>query len=159
TAIKECDLITILHSQNAKNFQILDIGSSQITPLILTAIKENCSSLRNLGISKAQITNLDLIKDLLTSLPKLQYIDLTSIPCFNLLNTNNLFTTIKKSNHPIHTIEMSESLLKKLYAVDDWKIDINNGRRWYYSREIQRRVIRPDRVHNRKLDITGYGVE
>ncbi|CAG8816031.1 21255_t:CDS:1, partial [Dentiscutata erythropus] len=41
TSIKECDLVTILRSPNAKNFQTLDIGSSQITPLILTAIKEN----------------------------------------------------------------------------------------------------------------------
>ncbi|CAG8569543.1 315_t:CDS:2 [Gigaspora margarita] len=136
-----------------------DIGSSHITPLILTAIKENCPTLQNLGISKAQITNLNLIKDLLTALPNLQYIDLTSIPCFNLLNTNNLFTTIKKSNYPLHTIEMSESLLKRLRAVDGWKIDVNYGRRWYYSRGIQGGVIRPDRIHGRKLDLTGYGTE
>ncbi|CAG8719887.1 4979_t:CDS:2 [Gigaspora margarita] len=136
-----------------------DIGSSHITPLILTAIKENCPTLQNLGISKAQITNLNLIKDLLTALPNLQYIDLTSIPCFNLLNTNNLFTTIKKSNYLLHTIEMSESLLKKLHAVDGWKIDVNYGRRWYYSREIQEGAIRPDRIHGRKLDLTGYGTE
>ncbi|CAG8469464.1 16314_t:CDS:1 [Dentiscutata heterogama] len=159
TAIKEYDLVTILRSPNAKNFRTLDIGSSQITPLILTAIKENCPSLQNLGISKAQITNLNLIKELLTSLPNLQYIDLTSIPCFNILNANNLLTDIKKNKHPIHTIEMSESLLKKLYAVDGWKIDVNYGRRWYYSREAQREAIRPDRVHGRKLDITGYGPE
>ncbi|CAG8469483.1 16315_t:CDS:2 [Dentiscutata heterogama] len=159
TVIREYDLVTILRSPNAKNFRTLDIGSSQITPLILTSIKENCSSLQNLGISKAQITNLNLIKDLLTSLPNLQYIDLTSIPCFNILNTNNLLTDIKKNKHPINTIEMSESLLKKLYAVDGWKIDVNYGRRWYYSREAQREAIRPDRVHGRKLDITEYGPE
>ncbi|CAG8607642.1 375_t:CDS:1 [Cetraspora pellucida] len=159
TAIKEYDLITILRSPNTKNFRTLDIGSSQITPLILTTIKDNCPLLQNLGISKAQITNLDLIKDLLKALPNLQYIDLTSVPCFNLLNTNNLLTNMKKSNHSIHTIEMSESLLKKLYAVDGWKIDVNYGRRWYYSCETQRRTIRPDRVHGRKLDITEYGSE
>ncbi|CAG8780613.1 19928_t:CDS:1, partial [Racocetra persica] len=157
--INEYDLITILRSPNAKNFRTLDIGSSQITPLILTTIKENCPSLQILGISKAQITNLNLIKDLLIALPNLQYIDLTSIPCFNLMNTNNLLTDIKKSNHSIHTIEMSESLLKRLFAIDGWKIDINYGRRWYYSRETQREVIRPDRVHGRKLDITEYGSE
>ncbi|CAG8540598.1 4494_t:CDS:2 [Cetraspora pellucida] len=159
TSIKEYDLITLLRSPNAKNFRTLDIGSSQITPLILTTIKDNCPSLQNLGISKAQITNLDLIKDLLKALPNLQYIDLTSIPCFNLLNTNNLLADIKKSNHSIHTIEMSESLLKKLYAIDEWKIDVNYGRRWYYSRKTQRCTIRPDRVHGRKLDITEYGSE
>ncbi|CAG8733230.1 9873_t:CDS:1 [Dentiscutata erythropus] len=159
TAINEYDLITILRSPNAKNFQILDIGSSYITPLILTTIKENCPSLQNLGISKAQITNINLIKDLITALPNLQYIDLTSIPCFNILNTNNLFTITKKSNHPLHTIEMSESLLKRLNTVDGWKIDVNYGRRWYYSRQIQGGVIRPDRVHGRKLDLTGYGTE
>ncbi|CAG8716970.1 17215_t:CDS:2 [Cetraspora pellucida] len=155
--IKEYDLITILRSPSANNFQKLDIGSSQITPLILTTIKENCSSLQNLGISNAQITNLNLIKDLLTALPNLQYIDLSSIPCFNPLSTNCILDSIKNSNHPIHTIEMSESLLKKLYAVDGWKININYGRRWYYSREIQGRTVRPDRVHGRKLDITEYG--
>ncbi|RIB22028.1 hypothetical protein C2G38_1037891 [Gigaspora rosea] len=158
-AINEYDLINILRSPSAKNFKTLDIGSSHITPLILTTIKENCSSLQNLGISKAQITNINFIKDLLIALPNLQYIDLTSISCFNLLNTNNLFTTIKKSNHLLHTIEMSESLLKKLHAVDGWKIDINYGRRWYYSREIQKGAIRPDRIHGRKLDLTGYGTE
>ncbi|CAG8480921.1 9049_t:CDS:1 [Cetraspora pellucida] len=159
TAINEYDLITIFRSPSAKNFKTLDIGSSQITPLILTTIKENCPSLQNLGISKAQITNLNLIKDLLTALPNLQYIDLTSVPCFNPLNTNCLLASIKKSNHPIHTIEMSESLLKKLYAVNGWKINVNYGRRWYYYREIQGRTIRPDRVHGRKLDITEYGPE
>ncbi|CAG8514380.1 7691_t:CDS:1 [Scutellospora calospora] len=159
TSIKEFDLITILRSPNSKNFQILDIGSSQITPLILTTIKENCKSLQNLGISKAPITNINLIKDLLKALPNLKYIDLTSIPCFNILNTNSLFTSIKKDNHPIHTIEMSESLLKKLHVVDGWKIDITNGRRWYYSREIKGGAIRPNRVHGRKLDITEYGAE
>ncbi|CAG8650629.1 7923_t:CDS:1 [Dentiscutata heterogama] len=158
TAIKECDLITILHSPNIKNFKTLDIGSSQITPLILTAIKENCLSLQNLGISKAQITNINLIKDLLMTIPNLQYIDLTSIPCFNLLNTNSIFSSIIKSNHSIHTIEMSQFLLKKLCAVDGWKVDVNYGRRWYYSREIQGGRIRPDRVHGRKLDITEYGM-
>ncbi|CAG8646401.1 174_t:CDS:1, partial [Dentiscutata erythropus] len=96
---------------------------------------------------------------LLISLPNLQYIDLTSIPCFTILNTNNLLTDIKKNKHPIHTIEMSESLLKKLYVVDGWKIDMNYGRRWYYSREVQREAIRPDRVNGRKLDITEYGPE
>ncbi|CAG8744276.1 19647_t:CDS:1 [Dentiscutata erythropus] len=75
TAIKECDLVTILNSPNAKNFRTLDIGSSQITPLILASIKENCPSLQNLGISKTQITNMYLIRDLLISLPNLQYID------------------------------------------------------------------------------------
>ncbi|CAG8619197.1 33309_t:CDS:1 [Racocetra persica] len=159
TAIKECDLITILHSPNVKNFRTLDIGSSQITPLILTAIKENCSSLENLGISKAQITNINLVKELLTAIPTLQYIDLTSIPCFNLLNTNSIFSSIAKKKHSIHTIEMSQSLLKKLCAVDGWKIDVNYGRRWYYSRETQGCVIKPDRVHGRKLDITEYGPE
>ncbi|CAG8801789.1 27968_t:CDS:2, partial [Racocetra persica] len=156
TAIKEYDLITILRSPNAKTFRTLDIGSSQITPLILTTIKENCSSLQNLGISKAQINNINLIKDLIMALPNLQYIDLTSVPCFNYLNTNILLADIKKSNHSIHTIEMSESLLKKLYAVDGWKINVNYGRRWYYSSENQREAIRPDRVHGRKLDITEY---
>ncbi|CAG8555924.1 2137_t:CDS:1 [Cetraspora pellucida] len=159
TAIKECDLITILHSPNAKNFRSLDIGSSQITPLILTTIKKNCPSLQNLGISKAQITNLTHIKDLLITLSNLQYIDLTSIPCFNILNTNGLFVDIKKNNLPIHTIEMNDSLLKKLYAIDEWKIDVNYGRRWYYSRKTRRDSIRPDRVHGRKLDITEYGPE
>ncbi|CAG8612733.1 22896_t:CDS:2 [Dentiscutata erythropus] len=159
TAIKEYDLITILRSPSAKNFRILDIGSSQITPLILTTIKKNCQMLQNLGISKAQITNINLIKDFVIALPKLEYINLTSIPCFNLLNTNNLFTEIKKNNPSIHTVEMNESLLKKLYAIDGWKIDVNYSRRWYYSRKVQGGSIRPDRVHGRKLDITKFGPE
>ncbi|RIB16106.1 hypothetical protein C2G38_2091815 [Gigaspora rosea] len=158
TAIAECDLMTILCSPNAKNFQTLDIGSSQITPMILTAIKENCSSLQNLGISRAQISNISLIKDLLTAMTNLQYIDLTSIPCFNPLNTNNLFTTIKKNNHPIHTIEMSESLLKKLCAIDGWKINFNYGRRWYYARETLG-LSKPEMTHCRKLDVTESGPE
>ncbi|CAG8761796.1 1405_t:CDS:2 [Gigaspora margarita] len=156
TAIAECDLMTILHSPNAKNFQTLDIGSSQITPMILTAIKENCSSLQNLGISKARISNISLIKDLLTTMTYLQYIDLTSIPCFNPLNTNNLFTTVSKNNLPIHTIEMSESLLKKLCAIDGWNINFNYGRRWYYARETHG-FSKPEMAHSRKLDITESG--
>ncbi|CAG8622314.1 9520_t:CDS:2, partial [Racocetra persica] len=48
TSIKEYDLITILRSPNTKNFRTLDIGSSQITPLILTVIKNNCPSLQYL---------------------------------------------------------------------------------------------------------------
>ncbi|CAG8721984.1 28402_t:CDS:1 [Racocetra persica] len=153
TDIKEYDLITILHSPNAKNFRTLDIGSSQITPLILTAIKDNCPSLQYLGISKAQITKLNLIKDLLMSLPNLQYVDLTSVSCFNvsgfnLLNANNLLTDIKKNNHSIHTIEMSESLIKKLDTVDGWKINANYGR-WHYSRESQKEEIKYDRLHGR----------
>ncbi|KAF0430584.1 RNI-like protein [Gigaspora margarita] len=156
TAIAECDLMIILRSQNAKNFQTLDIGSSQITPMILTAIKENCSSLQNLGISRAQISNICLIKDLLTTMTYLQYIDLTSIPCFNPLNTNNLFTTVSKNNLPIHTIEMSESLLKKLCAIDGWNINFNYGRRWYYARETHG-FSKPEMTHSRKLDITESG--
>ncbi|CAG8470708.1 2063_t:CDS:1 [Cetraspora pellucida] len=160
TIINEYDLINILSSPSAKNLQILDIGSSQITPLVLTLIKENCSSsLKNLGISKAQITNISVIKDLLTSLPNLQYIDLTSVLCFNVLNTNTLLNSIVKNNHPIHTIEMNDSLLKKLYATKGWKIDVNYGRRWYYSRESRLDSIRADRVHGRKLDLTEYGPE
>ncbi|CAG8497783.1 5149_t:CDS:1 [Dentiscutata erythropus] len=158
TAIQECDLMTIVRSPSAKNYQTLDIGSSQITPMILTAIKENCSSLQNLGISRAQLSNISLINDLLTAMPNLQYLDLTSIPCFNPLNTNNLFTTITKYNHPIHTIEMSESLLKKLCAIEGWRIDVNYGRRWYYARENQG-IFKPEMTHCRKLDVTESGPE
>ncbi|CAG8524728.1 29_t:CDS:1 [Racocetra persica] len=156
TAIQECDLITILRSPSAKNFLTLDIGSSQITPMILSAIKENCSSLQNLGISRAQISNINLINDLLIAMPNLQYLDLTSIRCFTPLNTNGLFTNITKNNHSIHTIEMSESLLKKLCAIEGWKINVNYGRRWYYARETHG-VVKPEMVHCRKLDINEFG--
>ncbi|CAG8776681.1 34620_t:CDS:1, partial [Racocetra persica] len=146
TTINECDLITIFRSPSAKNFQILDIGSSETTPSVLTLIKENCSSLlKNLGISKAQITNIRANKDLLTSLPNLQYIDLTSVPCFNALNTNSLLIGIEKNKHPIHTIEINESLLKRLHATKGWKIDVNYSRRWNYSRGSRLGSIRVDR--------------
>ncbi|CAG8520316.1 2492_t:CDS:1 [Cetraspora pellucida] len=158
TAIRECDLMTILSSPSAKNFLTLDIGSSQITPMILSAIKENCLSLQNLGISKAQISNVNLINDLLIAMPNLHYLDLTSIRCLTPLNTNGLFTNITKNNHSIHTIEMSESLLKKLCAIDGWKINVNYGRRWYYARETQG-ICKPEMVHCRKLDVTECGPE
>ncbi|CAG8493778.1 16187_t:CDS:2 [Dentiscutata erythropus] len=142
TGIKEHDLITILQSPSAKNFQTLDIGSSEITPLILTTIKENCLSLQYLGISKAQVININIIKDFLIALTNLQYINLTSIPCFDILNTNNLFTSIIKSNHSIHTIEMSESLLKKHHVINGWEIELYYGRRWYCSRNVKNGAIR-----------------
>ncbi|CAG8574509.1 1592_t:CDS:1 [Acaulospora colombiana] len=157
TAIGEYDLITILNSPCAKRLQTLDIGSSQVTPRVLLAIQQNCStSLRNLGISKAQITSISHLSDFLMTMTHLRYIDLTSIPCFNAFNTYGFITNLGKE-HQLHTIEMSESLLKKLTTANDWKIDENYGRRRYYFRSTHEP--RPDHVHSRKLDVTDCGPE
>ncbi|CAG8706236.1 1014_t:CDS:1, partial [Acaulospora morrowiae] len=87
------------------------------------------------------------------TMTNLQYIDLTSVPCFNTFTTYGFLSNLGK-NHQIHTIEMSESLLKKLMAVNEWKIDEHCGRRRYYFRETQEtQANRPDRVHARKLDV------
>ncbi|RHZ50545.1 hypothetical protein Glove_495g40 [Diversispora epigaea] len=159
STINEYDLITILSSPCAKKLQNLDIGASQVTPRVLLAIQQNCSSLVNLGIAKAPIHSLNHITEFLTNMTNLQYIDLTSIPCFNVLNTYSLINFLNKNQqHQIHTIELNESLLKKLTNINNWrKIDENYTRRWYYSRMAQKQ--RPDLIHPRKLDIADCGPE
>ncbi|CAG8521560.1 3561_t:CDS:2 [Diversispora eburnea] len=160
STINEYDLITILSSPCAKKLQNLDIGASQVTPRVLLAIQQNCSSLVNLGIAKAPIQSLNHITEFLTNMTNLQYIDLTSIPCFNVLNIYSLINSLNKNQqNQIHTIELNESLLKKLTNINDcWrKIEENYTRRLYYSRMTQKQ--RPDLVHPRKLDIADCGPE
>ncbi|KAG9303624.1 hypothetical protein G9A89_018520 [Geosiphon pyriformis] len=159
-AISEWDLVTIVSSPSAKNLRFLDIGSSHITQRVLYAIQKNCSvSLKNLGLGKADLTAMTNISTFLTSMQQLNYVDLTNIPCLNQLNTNILISKIQKDpNHQLHTIEMDQSLLKKLHAIPGWNIDQNQGRRWYYGRKkAQSGNIRSDRVHGRKLDLMDCG--
>ncbi|CAG8580929.1 609_t:CDS:2 [Ambispora gerdemannii] len=159
TMISEWDLVTILSSPSAESLRSLDIGFSHITQRVLNAIKKHCSSsLQNLGLANAEITTPANLSTFLISMPQLQYIDLSNIPCLNPLNTNGLMFKLQKdSNNQLHTIEMSESLLKKIQAVKDWKIDQNYGRRWYYAKETRIGIPQADRVHNRKLDVVGTG--
>ncbi|CAG8516599.1 8582_t:CDS:1 [Ambispora leptoticha] len=156
--ISEWDLVTILSSPFVKSLRSLDIGFSHITQRVLNAIKECCSSLKNLGLANAEIATPANLSTFLTSMPQLQYIDLSNLPCLEPLNTNGLISKLQKiPNNQLHTIEMSKSLLKKIQAVKGWKIDQNYGRRWYYAKETRVGIPQADRVHSRKLDVAGTG--
>ncbi|CAG8464323.1 8752_t:CDS:1 [Paraglomus occultum] len=161
TALTEQSLIRIMRSQTMKNIETLDIGSTYIMPSVLRAIKENCSTkLKKLGLANAPITSLACITDFLSSMPQLEYVDLTNVPCLNLITTNTLLTSlIKNESHQIHTIELSQALLGKLGTLPKWKIVKNYGRRWYYAKIERKDGIKADRVHGRKLDITETGPE
>jgi hypothetical protein len=151
TIIGEYDLFTILNSPSAKIFKNLDVGSSYITPRVLYAIQENCtSSLQELGIAHANISSISHLNEFLKAMPSIQYIDLTGVPCLTMLNTNNLFDDLP-NEHSLQIIEMSESLLKKLGPIDGWNINKTYSRRWYYSKKTL--GMKPDRFHPRKLDV------
>ncbi|CAB4383948.1 uncharacterized protein OCT59_003283 [Rhizophagus irregularis] len=157
TIISEYDLITILNSPSAKIFKNLDIGSSYITPRVLYAIQENCtSSLQYLGIAHANISSISHLNEFLKAMPSIQYIDLTGVSCLTVLETNNLFNDLQ-NDHSLQVIEMSESLLKKLGPINGWKINETYNRRWYYFKETLE--TKPDRFHPRKLDVAESGPE
>ncbi|CAG8526567.1 9742_t:CDS:1 [Paraglomus brasilianum] len=161
TALTEQSLIRIMRLPIMKNIETLDIGSTYIMPSVLRAVKENCSpKLKKLGIANAPITSLACITDFLSSMPQLEYVDLTNIPCLNLITTNTLLSNlIKNELHQIHTIELSQALLGKLGTLPGWEIVKNYGRRWYYAKMERKDGVRADRVHGRKLDITATGPE
>ncbi|CAG8772180.1 513_t:CDS:1, partial [Funneliformis caledonium] len=128
TAISEYDLITILRSQTAKRFQSLDLGSSYVTSRVLHAIQENCTSaLQHLGIALAQIPLTIQLNEFLMSMPSIQYIDLTGVKCLTPISIRGLLDNLQK-NHSLHTVEMSESLLKNLCVIKGWKINDNFSR-------------------------------
>ncbi|GET00942.1 leucine Rich Repeat domain protein [Rhizophagus clarus] len=154
--ISEYDLFTILNSPSAKMFKNLDIGSSYITPRVLYAIQENCTSLQHLGIAYANIPSISHLNEFLKAMPSLQYIDLTGVPCLTLLETNNLFNDLQ-NDHSLQVLEMSETLLKKLGPINGWKIDKTYSRRWYYAKKSP--GIKADRFHPRKLDVAESGPE
>ncbi|CAG8475435.1 6494_t:CDS:1 [Funneliformis mosseae] len=153
TAISEYDLITILSSPSAKQFQTLDIGSSHITPRVLYAIQENCTfNLQHLGIAKAQIPSTSHLNQFLNAMPNIQYIDLTAATCLTPINMSCLLNNLQK-DHSLHTVEMSEPLLKKLGATKGWKINENFSRRCYYTKLSSG----GRKVHPRKLDVAESG--
>ncbi|CAG8724727.1 16515_t:CDS:1, partial [Funneliformis mosseae] len=134
TAISEYDLITILRSQTAKRFQSLDLGSSYVTSRVLHAIQENCTSaLQHLGIALAQIPLTIQLNEFLTSMPSIQYIDLTGVKCLTPISIRGLLDNLQ-TNHSLHTVEMSESLIKNLCAIKGWKINDNFSRRYCYTK-------------------------
>jgi len=158
-SITEYDLITMITSSpSTKKLKSLNIGSTNITPRVLYAIQESSSNLKHLGIAKANITDISQLTEFVNSMPLLEYVDFTSIGCLSFLNTNNGFVSGLRKDHPLHTIEMCHNLLKKLRAVEGWKINENYTRRWYYARDTPNNV-RPDRVYSRKLDITQSGYQ
>jgi len=155
--ISEYDLITILTSPSAKRFKTLDLGSSYITPRVLYAIQENCTSaLKHLGIANANVVSISHLDEFLKAMPSLQYVDLTAVSCLTPLNTNGLLNNLQ-NDHSLHNVEMSESLLKKLCATNGWQINKHYSRRWYYAK--QTHGTRPDRTHPRKLDVAESGPE
>ncbi|CAH1760095.1 12793_t:CDS:2 [Entrophospora sp. SA101] len=146
-SITEYDLITMINSSpSTKKLKSLNIGSTNITPRVLYAIQESSSNLKHLGIAKANITDVSQLTEFVNSMPLLEYVDFTSIGCLSFLNTNNGFISGLRKNHPLHTIEMCHNLLKKLRAVEGWKINENYTRRWYYAKDTPNNV-RPDRVY------------
>jgi hypothetical protein len=168
TNINEYDIITmILSSISSKNFKSLDIGGGRISNLTnrtLYSIQENCNiSLKYLGLANSNITSINYLQEFLKSMPNLEYIDLTSIPCLNTpLDINNLLNNLQK-DHSLQIIEMKESLLNKLCAVNGWEMINNYSRRCYYAKRINNdnggTTTRPDRAHPRKLDVTESGSE
>jgi hypothetical protein len=156
TAFNEYDLDIILTSPSAKKLKSLDIGSSHVTPHTLYTIQENCTSLTHLGIAKARIQKTENLHNFLKSMPKLQYIDFTGIPCLTPLNITFIINNLQK-DHSLRIIEMSEFLSKRLGINNGWRTNENYTRRWYYAKKINGE--RPDRIHPRKLDVAESGPE
>ncbi|CAI2166778.1 13592_t:CDS:1 [Funneliformis geosporum] len=155
TAISEYDLITILSSPSVKNLQTLDVGLSHMTTSTLYAIQENCtSSLQFLGIAKAQIPFSTQLDSFLKSMPSIKYIDFTGVLCLTPIIIRDLLDNLQK-NHSLHTVEMSESLLKNLYTINGWRINDNFSRRYCYTKLSHGK----GRVHSRKLDVAESGSE